>query len=146
MACRVSNEAKVRSWLEAQGFTGISLSRSRTVFSFSSTAGQASSVFHSSIHSLMYKGQEHFANTSEVSLPGAISNLVLAVTGLNDFHPTPQHVALSKSTRPQYTTVNDQIFSFAPVDIALEYDLQPLYSSGIDGTGLAISHFSSLLA
>jgi hypothetical protein len=131
-----SDEAKVRSWLKSQGFTGVSLSRSRTVFDFSSTVGQASSAFHTSVHSLMYKGQKHFANTSNISLPGAISNLVLAVAGLNDFRPTPQHISLSRPARPQYTTTDDQVFSFAPGDIALEYDLQPLYASGIDGTGI----------
>ncbi len=131
-----SDESIVRSWLEAQGFARISLSRSRTVFSFSSTAGRASSVFHTSIHSLELNGQEHFANTNEITLPVTISNLVLAVTGLNDFHPTPQHVALSAKARPQYTTMSGQIITFAPGDIALEYDLNQLYSSGIDGAGI----------
>ena len=131
----IDNESAVRSWLEAQGFSDISLSRSRTVFSFSSTAGQASSAFHTTIHSLRYKGQDHFANTSNITLPGSISNLVLAVAGLDDFRPVPQHVALSK---PQYTTGNGQIFTFAPGDIALQYDLNPLYSSGIDGTGVTV--------
>lgn len=132
-----SDEATVRSWLASQGFQGISLSRSRSVFSFSGTAGQASTAFHTTIHSLLYKGQRHFANTSNISLPPAISNLVMAVTGLNDFYPTAQNAAQFRQDQPLYT-VNGGSNFLAPGDIALEYDLNRLYSSGIDGTGITV--------
>jgi subtilase family serine protease len=132
-----SDEVTVRSWLASQGFTGIKLSKSRTVFSFSGTVGQASAAFHTSIHSLTYKGQKHFANTSAISLPQSVSKLVLAVTGLNNFYLTP-HNALSGQDQPQYAATSASTPVLAPGDIALEYDLNRLYSSGIDGTGITV--------
>jgi hypothetical protein len=125
------DEANVRGWLEAQGFTNISLSRSRTAFSVSATAAQAQAAFHTQIHTLTAKGESHYSNVTEIALPSALASVIRSVRGLDDFKP---HSNLHKMT-PQFTWGNGN-YEIAPGDIATIYDIQALYAAGITGNGI----------
>jgi subtilase family serine protease len=80
------------------------------------------------IHKCRSGTEEHFANATEVSIPAALATVVGAFIGLNDFHP-----------KPRYITSNPTAHSLAPEDLAIIYDIMPLYKSGIDGTGQKIA-------
>jgi hypothetical protein len=63
--------------------------------------------------------------------------VVSGIRGLNDFHPRPH--AIRSSSQPQFTSSISGNHFIAPGDFAVIYDVQPLYSSGIDGTGEKIA-------
>jgi hypothetical protein len=52
------NETHIRTWLASQGFSGVQLSRSRTAFTFSTTAGTAARTFAAPIHAVALGGAQ----------------------------------------------------------------------------------------
>ncbi len=128
--------AKVSAWLVSQGFTVDSVARGRTWITFSGTAAQVASAFHSEIHRYDVNGQKHFANAGELSVPAAFSNAVLGFRGLDDFRPRPH---LHTPSSPKYTSSSTGHHFLAPEDFATIYNLNELYDLGIDGTGQTIA-------
>ena len=128
-----ADEAQLRSWLAAQGFSHVTLSASRTVLTFSGSAAQAVRAFNTSIHSVVRDGEQHYANLSDIAVSSSVAHLIQSVRGLDDFRPHSQ--ASRPTARPQFTNANGYI-GIAPGDIATIYDIQGLYSAGIDGTGI----------
>ena len=129
--------AKVSAWLVSQGFTIARVARGRTQITFSGTAAQAESVFHSEIHRYEVNGEQHFANASELSLPAAFANVVLGVRGLNGFKPKTR--AHTTAPSPKFTSSTSGNHFLAPNDFATIYNVKGLYDLGIDGTGQAIA-------
>lgn len=127
--------SKLATWLQEQGFGIVEVSRSRTYLAFSGTASQVESAFHTQIHQYSVHGELRYANAGEPSLPTALIEVVSAITGLNNFRPRPQ---LAKP-RPRVTSSVTGNHFIAPGDFAILYDLNTLYSSGIDGTGQTIA-------
>lgn len=126
---------KVRTWLEQQGFSIDSVARSRNMIRFSGTVGQVELAFQTQMHYFKTNGETHFAPSSLLSIPTAIAPAVEAVRNLSDFRPKPMHVR----PRNGFTSgVSKNVF-FAPGDIATTYDISPLYTAGVDGTGQAIA-------
>lgn len=122
---------RIAAWLESQGFTVRYKARGRDWIAFSGTAAQVARTFQTEIHVYEISSQisrvTHFANATPPSIPVALAGIVSGIRGLNDFHPKPLAIA------PKYTSsAGNQL---APGDIATIYNLDPLYNSGIDGTG-----------
>lgn len=90
--------AKVTNWLRSQGLTVDSVSRNRNEISFSGSVGQVEYAFKTELHNYNLRGEQHFANAMDVSLPAAFSNQVLGVRGLDDFAPKPRVQPLPKLT------------------------------------------------
>ncbi len=128
--------AKVSAWLESQGFTVDRVARGRTQISFSGTAAQIESVFHTEIHRYEVNGEKHFANASALSVPAPLANVVLGFRGLNDFRPKP-HLHRPPAS-PKYTHSLGN-YALVPEDFATIYGLKALYDLGIDGTGETIA-------
>jgi uncharacterized protein (TIGR03437 family) len=118
----------VRSWIESHGLTIDYSARGRNWIGFSGTAAQVESALGTQIHAYRSGAEEHFANSTEISIPAALSSVVGAFVGLNDFHP-----------KPRYTTSDPTQHSLAPGDLAVIYDILPLYNKGIDGSGQKIA-------
>jgi subtilase family serine protease len=128
--------AKVSAWLVSQGFTVNRVARGRTRISFTGSAAQIESVFHSEIHQYEVNGEKHYANASEISVPAALVNVVLGFTGLNDFRPKPHLHRMPVS--PKFTD-SPGVFALVPEDFATIYSVKALYDQGIDGTGQTIA-------
>jgi hypothetical protein len=68
-----------------------------------------------------------------------LSGIATGFLGLDDFRPKPmikKAVPRERKARPAYSDANTGLGDFlAPNDIATIYDLGPLYTAGIDGTG-----------
>ncbi len=122
-------------WLRQQGFRDVAPARSRTWVGFSGSAAQVESAFHTPIHRYVINGNTHYANTSEPSLPGAFRDIVLAITALNDFRPSPRGIVV----HPHFTSEISGKHFLAPDDFATIYDIQALYGSGINGSGQSIA-------
>ncbi len=132
---------KMSAWLTAQGFSDIEAPKSRTSISASGSVAQVSGAFQTSIHRYQVNGVEHIANAGDPTLPMALQGLVGHIRGLNDIHPKP-HAVRSRSTAgltPKFTSSISGSHFIAPGDFATIYDVQPLYGSGIDGTGQTIA-------
>jgi subtilase family serine protease len=127
--------AKVSSWLQSQGLTVDGSSRARTRLFFSGTASQVEKVFRTELHNYQIDGQLRFANASEVSVPMALSGVVLGVRGLDNFRPRPR----ARLAKPNFTSHQTGNHFISPGDFATIYNLAPLYTAGLDGTGETIA-------
>jgi len=131
---------KIERWLQEQGFTVDSIATSRTMLRFSGTARQVELAFNTEMHTYNVGSERHFAPSRQLSMPSALASTVLAVNNLNDFRPM-SHIAYNRNMRPRpnFTSgVSGSVF-FAPGDIGTAYNIKPIYSSGVDGTGQTIA-------
>jgi subtilase family serine protease len=126
---------KAQSWLQQQGFSIDSVARSHNMIRFSGTVAQVESAFATEMHYYNVAGARHFAPSTALSVPAAIAPAVAGVRNLNDFRPRAQHTV----PRAGFTSSQSGNVFFAPPDIATVYDIGPLYSNSIDGTGQAIA-------
>jgi len=128
-----SDQSKIVAWLNSQGFAVDHLARSANWIAFSGTATQVSNALHTPIHQFEVNGEMHFANTVVPSVPEALSDVVAGFLGLNDFHTQSN----ARLVAPDYTSGSSHFL--APADFATIYDVGPLYTAGIDGTGQSIA-------
>ena len=132
---------QVVAWLEGQGFTVTWKARSRTWVSFSGTASQVQAAFQTEIHNFSFHGETYYANATEPSVPSALADVVLAIHGLDNYPLKPAGVVrkVSPGLNPTFTSYISGNTYVAPGDFAVIYDLNSLYSAGIDGTGQSIA-------
>jgi len=139
--------AVVSGWLGKHGLAVARVTKGKTAIEFSGTAGQLRTAFNTEIHIYVMDGQEHYANDRDPQIPAVLAPVVAGITPLNNFVPQPQIRALGEAAydpkthlfRPQWTTYYPPpLLALAPGDFAVQYDLNPLYAAGIDGTGVAI--------
>jgi hypothetical protein len=123
---------KVADWIVSQGFQVDYTAKSRTHISFNGTAGQVREAFGTELHRYMVQGKPHFANIREVMLPAELEQLVDALIGLDDLHQERVW-----SIKPHVTS-DDGSHSVTPGDLAVIYNLAPLYKRGINGAGQKI--------
>ncbi len=126
-----SDLAQVTSWLKAQGLTVDGFSRARTRVFFSGSAAQVESVFHTELHRYLVNGQMSLANATEISVPQAISGMVLGFRGLETFRPLPR----ARVARPNFTSHQTGNHFLAPGDFATIYNIP----AALDGTGQKIA-------
>jgi len=125
---------KITNWLQSQGFSINNVARGRNWIAFSGTVAQVENTFQTSLHTFNVDGELHFANIAPPSIPAALSGIVSGIRGLNDFRPK----ADLQRRNPDYSFPlgGGQFALFvAPGDVTTIYDIAPLYTAGIDGTG-----------
>jgi len=132
---------KVVAWLEGQGFSVTWKARSRTWVSFSGTASQVQTAFQTEIHDFSFHGATYYANATEPSVPSALAGVVLAFHGSDNYPLKPAGVVrkVRACLTPAFTSYISGNTYVAPGDFAVIYDLNSLYSAGIDGTGQSIA-------
>lgn len=132
---------KVKTWLEQQGFSVDEVANGHNAITFSGTVGQVEAAFQTRIDHYNINGVIHRANVGALSIPSALTGVVLSVRNISDFRPHPQHRSGHvNAARPEYTFNSGSSHShfLAPGDVAVIYDLNPLYNSGYTGSGLTI--------
>ncbi len=140
--------AKVNAWLADQGMQVESVSKSGRVITFTGSVAQVESAFHTQISHITVDGEAHVANTTEISIPAALSGVVKGVARLNDVFPkhvgnmshasTVQAENTRNNATPYYSTSTGTHY-VTPGDAAIIYNTNPLTSAGIDGTGQTIA-------
>jgi subtilase family serine protease len=130
-----SDLAKVSAWLKSQGLNVEGYSRARTRVFFSGNAAQVESAFHTEFHRYRVNGETSFANAIEISVPEAISGMVLGVRGFESFRPRPR----ARIAKPNFTSHQTGNHFLSPGDFATIYNVKPLYDAGLDGTGQKIA-------
>ncbi|HEY4949915.1 MAG TPA: S53 family peptidase [Candidatus Acidoferrales bacterium] len=148
---------KITSWLETHGFQIDSVANGRNVIQFSGNAGQVQSAFHTAIHKYTINSQEQWANTTDPSIPAALTPAVAGVASLNNFPRKAAHrlagtfqrdmaTGKLKAVKPEFTyaagcqgTTGSECYGVAPYDFATIYNILPLWNAGITGTGQTIA-------
>lgn len=138
-----SDIAKVKSWLQQEGFSVDWVARSKNMLRFSGTISQAEQAFSTELHTYNIptsKGiEKHFAPSTALSVPAALSGIVERVGGLDDFRPKSHLKPYPLSAvHPNYTDGSGN-HELVPGDIYTIYDLNALYNAGITGTGQTIA-------
>ncbi len=133
--------AQVIAWLQSQGFSVTQIARSRRWVSFTGTAAQVRSTFLTEIHNYSVGGKTYYANASEPAVPAALADVVLGFTALDNYGAKPRSVfhEVAASPQPEFTSYLSGKNFLAPGDFAVIYDVNALYSMGIDGTGQNIA-------
>lgn len=129
---------KISTWLEGQGLTIAAVARGRNWIAVNGDAARIENAFRTEIHEYAVNGKTHFANAVEPSVPAAFAGIVTALRGLNDFRMKPKLVRHSlrsaSALEPRFTDLEGNNF-LTPTDFATIYDIAPLYSAGINGSG-----------
>jgi uncharacterized protein (TIGR03437 family) len=123
---------KVTFWLQSWGFRVDYTARSRNWITFSGDAGQVLDAFRTEIHRYRVNGEMHYANAADPSLPSALAAIVQTIAGLDDFRLQPRSHAIAGLPR---WTASSGLHAVTPGDLAVIYDINKLYSTGINGTG-----------
>jgi subtilase family serine protease len=143
-----SDLSAVEGWLQQQGFSIDSVNRSQNAIHFSGTSGQVEQAFSTEMHYYNIGGVKHFAPSTALSVPSAVAPVVAAIQNLDDFRPRAMHLRSMRrlNAKPSYSycgnstcTAADQGVFFAPGDIKVAYNINPLLSSGDSGTGQTIA-------
>ncbi len=121
----------VVSWLGSHRLRIEKVARARNWVAFSGAARDIEVVFHTQIRGYLVDGQPHIANSTNVSIPAALRDIVSGIRGLDDFWRVPAAAV------PDNTNASG-VNQLAPDDWATIYDVSPLYAMGIDGTGQRI--------
>jgi len=131
--------AKVQFWLENRGFTLEGVSRSKTRIIFSGTVEQVESSFATELHYYGVEGETHFSASEDISVPAALSSLVLTVTNLSDFRPKPHFRLAQPHVSPNFTSSQSGSHFLTPKDVATIYDINPAYNAGFNGAAQSIA-------
>lgn len=124
---------KITAWLKARGFTVLSVPRGRNSIVVSGMAYQFEDAFQTQIHRYNVNGELHYANSTPLRMPAALSGIVSGVRGLHDFRMKP--MSAGKRVHPEYWDSSLQFTFLAPGDIKTIYNIGPLYTGGFEGTG-----------
>jgi uncharacterized protein (TIGR03437 family) len=130
----------ITAWLKQQGLSVTGVARARNSIRFSGTAGTVGAAFTTQIRHYLVNGKRHFANATDPTIPAELEFMVSAIQGLDDFRLEPRAVksaAQAGSLSPEYTSSTAHHY-LAPDDVAVIYNIKPLYSSGVDGTGQTV--------
>jgi hypothetical protein len=146
----------VAAWLSSHGFQIGGISLGRTVIEFSGTALQVHQAFHTEIHRYLVNGENHWANASDPQIPAALSAVIEGINSLHNFPKKPTYRLAGKFTNsetpgsvrdlgPEFTTNDTSLcgpascYFVSPYDFAMIYNVAPLWTAGIDGTGESIA-------
>jgi len=81
----------VSNWLQNQGFTIDEIAPSHTSIRFSGNVGQVETAFHTEMHAITSGEVAHIVNMSDISIPTALTPVVVGVKALHNFFAKPQH-------------------------------------------------------
>jgi Pro-kumamolisin, activation domain/Bacterial Ig-like domain (group 3) len=146
----------ITAWLQSHGFQVAPISNGRTVIEFSGTASQVQEAFHTAIHKYSVPSdtgtiEDHWANSTDPSIPAALASVVVGVATMHNFLKRPQHVLSQDKFRaerepgrqPEFTGTNNTgtVHAVGPGDLAVIYNANPLYTSSpnINGSGSTVA-------
>ena len=133
----------ITAWLQSHGFE-VGTTKGRTVLEFSGSASQVQKTFHTTIHKYIVNGEQHWANSSDPSIPTALTPAVAGVLTLHNFlkkpqiHYSKQPVAgkLRPGKKPSFT-FSDGTHGLGPNDYAVIYN-SPAFNGGVTGNGVNV--------
>ena len=137
-----SDIAKITAWLESHGMHVEQVPAGNRALIFSGTAAQVNDAFQTEIRRYKVAGASHYANATDPKIPAALAGAIGGVVKLHDFRHG-SNISMSKvlraadPTSPHYTSGSAHYLT--PADYSIIYDINPVYTAGINGTGQAIA-------
>ncbi len=115
--------------------------KGRSILEFSGSAGQVQETFHTAIHKYVVNGEQHWANSSDPSIPTALTPAVAGVLTLHNFLKKPQlHISrrpvaahITKGKRSQIT-FSDGTHALTPADYDTIYNINSVLTTNNGGT------------
>jgi trimeric autotransporter adhesin len=146
-----SEIATISAWLENHGFSIARVTKGKTAVEFSGVAAQIREAFQTDIHTYLVDGEEHYANNLDPQIPAALAPVIAGITPMNNFPSKSYARVLGKASfqaethtiTPQWTLNSQPLLAFAPGDFAIQYDVNPLYSAGVNGNGVTVGIISA---
>ena len=148
---------QVTAYLQSAGFRNVTVDRSGLLVHGTATVGQLNAMLATEIHSYVdAEGQTFHAPTQRPTLPAALTQAnVLMVSGLSSFAHIRPHVkrvgvgpttdgiplvlpAVGKSANTVPGTATNTPGSYTVGDLAVRYNVAPLYNRGVTGKGMTI--------
>ncbi len=146
----------VTAWLQTHGFTVNRVATGKMLIEFSGTAGQVREAFQTQIHKYMVKGEEHWANASDPTIPSALAPVVSGVNTLHNFGKKPmieKRGTFSRATASGVVTPLDNVgcngtslatpgatcLGVSPADFAAIYKVPATVAGVAAGTGQTIA-------
>ncbi len=126
---------QVTDWLISRGFTIDEIPAGGRSIVFSGATAAVEAAFHTSMRRYNVAGKVHYANATDPEIPEALASVVTGPVTLHDFGRQAMHSRVEAA--PNFTSGNSHYL--APADFATIYDVAPLYTSGIDGTGQTLA-------
>ncbi len=125
----------ITDWLQSHGFTIEEIAPGRGWINFSGTVSQVERAFHTTIHDFDVDGKQFHANVKDPEIPRALADVVSGVVTLHNFPKKAMNHGFKPV--PFYTSGTSHYVS--PADFATIYNVNPLYTAGINGTGKTIA-------
>ncbi len=125
----------ITGWLQLHGFTIDEIAPGRGWINFSGNVGQVERAFHTAIHDFDIDGKQFHANVKDPEIPRALADVVSGVVTLHNFPKKAMNHGFKPV--PFYTSGTSHFVS--PADFATIYNVGPLYTTGINGTGKTIA-------
>lgn len=134
---------KVTQWLESHGFTITEVPAGNRAVVFSGTAAQVAEAFQTEIRRYNVKGAIRYANATNPQIPTALADTVGGIVKLHNFPhghsiTAAKQISNAELAAPQFTSSGGGHY-LAPGDYSTIYDIGPLYTAGINGTGQTIA-------
>jgi pseudomonalisin len=126
---------RVVAWLTSHGFTIDEIPAGRRSIVFTGNAAQVENAFRTQIHLYRVNGELHHANAADPEIPQDLAAIVAGPVSLHNFRR--QHFHSEPLAVPEYSAGTTHYMS--PADCARIYDINALYTAGIDGTGQTIA-------
>jgi subtilase family serine protease len=147
--------AAVTNWLKSNGLAVGQVPPGRGHLPFFGSKAQVEGALHTRIHLFAAAGEQHYANVSAPLIPASLTTAIMAIRGLNDFHPRPGvhptnagprgtlpvvgHSSALAAPATYYPGTDQYPGYVGPTDFAIMYNLQPAYQQGYTGAGVIIA-------
>ncbi len=133
----------VTGWLTTHGFTIDEVAKSGGWINFSGVAASVEHAFHTQMRDYRVNGQLRHANAKDPAIPRGLADLVGGIVSLHNFPRKAMNsgvrpVVTEGTSQPGYTSGSGNHY-LSPGDFAIIYNVNALYSAGIDGTGQGIA-------
>jgi xanthomonalisin len=107
--------------LQASGFTNIKVAPNNLLVSADGTAANANAAFNANMKTFSFKGKQHFANGTDVTVPQSLGGIVDGVLGLQDY-AKPHVMSHRISSDVAKTQATAGVVGHNPTDFAKIYD------------------------
>ena len=132
---------KITGWLRQHGFRVEEVTANHLSIVFSGDAYEVQNAFKTEVKQYRVNGEVHHANSSNPQIPAELAGVVKGVVKLHDFHArsfSRGSRIIGSETQPMYT-VSPTTHYLAPADWAMIYNVRPLYTANLNGTGQSIA-------
>ncbi|HTU82884.1 MAG TPA: S53 family peptidase [Candidatus Acidoferrales bacterium] len=124
--------ARAIAGLRAAGLTILELPNNRRDIVAAAPAATLASLFQTPIDLHVEGSRTFYAARYAPLIPPWLH--AVAVTGLDDYHEMHSHMRIAPAQ------IAGGQFSYAPADVAVAYDLNPLYQQGLGGNGVTMAN------